>query len=55
MERPVADTVLDCLPLERAITGPAIIEEAGATTIVPPEFTATVDALGCLLLDAGHG
>ena len=42
-----------------SVAGPAIIEEAGATTLVPPEFVASVDPSGCLILsrdenDARH-
>ena len=37
--------------------GPAIVEEIGATTLVPPGFRASVDTHGNLLLDrmATHG
>ncbi|HEX3884422.1 MAG TPA: hydantoinase/oxoprolinase family protein [Stellaceae bacterium] len=34
-----------------ALTGPAIIEETGSTTIVPPGFTATVEPQGMLVLE----
>jgi N-methylhydantoinase A len=33
------------------IAGPAIIEEAGSTTLVPPGFHATVDPHGTLVLE----
>jgi N-methylhydantoinase A len=36
------------LPEGAAITGPAIVEEFGATTVVPPGWHGTVDALGNL-------
>ncbi|MCY4590204.1 MAG: hydantoinase/oxoprolinase family protein [Alphaproteobacteria bacterium] len=32
------------------LEGPAVIEESGATTLVPPGFTASVVPTGCLLL-----
>jgi len=38
------------LPLERQIAGPAIIEESGSTTVLPPAWRAHVLALGDLLL-----
>ncbi|WP_354077426.1 hydantoinase/oxoprolinase family protein [Constrictibacter sp. MBR-5] len=40
-----------------AFDGPAIVEEIGATTLVPPGFRASVDTHGNLLLDrmATHG
>ena len=39
------------VPVGAAITGPAIIDEAGATTIVPPDWTARVLAYGDMLLE----
>ena len=46
----------DRLPAGRTIKGPAIIEEAGATTVVPPQFSATLDRQGILVLKRnGHG
>ena len=38
------------LPADVAIDGPAIIEEDGATTVVPPQFSATLDRRGILIL-----
>jgi N-methylhydantoinase A len=38
------------LPIDAAIDGPAIVEEPGSSTIVPPGFHASVDGLGNLLL-----
>ncbi len=35
-----------------AIAGPAIVEEATATTVIPPEGTATIDEYGCLVIKA---
>jgi N-methylhydantoinase A len=32
----------------QAITGPAIIEERETTTVIPPDWTATVDKIGCI-------
>jgi N-methylhydantoinase A len=32
------------------INGPAIVEQMDATTVIPPDFDARVDALGNLLL-----
>jgi N-methylhydantoinase A len=33
------------------LAGPAVIEETGSTTIVPPGFTATVESRGMLVLE----
>ena len=35
-----------------AIEGPAILEEATATTVIPPEASATIDEYGCLVIEA---
>lgn len=35
-----------------AIEGPAIVEEATATTVIPPEGSATIDRYGCLIIEA---
>ena len=35
-----------------SINGPAIVEEATATTVIPPEGSATIDAFGCLIIEA---
>ena len=43
------------LPSGSRIAGPAIIEETGATTLVPPGFRATVEPGGCLILDGREG
>ncbi len=40
------------LPPGCSIDGPAIIEEATATTVIPPRGWATVDRYGCLLIKA---
>ena len=37
------------LPLGYAFKGPAIVEEAGGTSIIPPEWAITVDDSGGLL------
>ena len=33
-----------------AMAGPAIVEEATATTVIPPEASATIDPYGCLII-----
>jgi N-methylhydantoinase A len=43
------------LPPGAAFDGPAIVEEAGAVTAVPPEFCGRVDAFGNLVLERAHG
>jgi N-methylhydantoinase A len=40
----------DHLPTGVAIQGPALIEEDGTTTVVPPGWVAKLDRIGCLLL-----
>jgi len=32
------------------VQGPALVEEGGSTTVVPPGWTAALDAAGCLIL-----
>ncbi len=41
----------DRLPGGEPVTGPAIVEEMGATTVVPPGWTATVGTWGELVLE----
>ena len=43
----------DRLPSGAALEGPALIEEAGTTTVVPPGFRAGVDAHANLILERG--
>jgi N-methylhydantoinase A/oxoprolinase/acetone carboxylase beta subunit len=43
------------LPPGAAFGGPAIVEEAGAVTAVPPDFCGRVDACGNLVLERAHG
>jgi N-methylhydantoinase A len=38
------------LPAGRVVTGPTIVEEMGATTVIPPGWTATVGEWGELVL-----
>ena len=40
----------DRLPPGRPVKGPALIEEDGSTTVVPPGWNAALDAVGCLIL-----
>jgi N-methylhydantoinase A len=48
--RPAAIYDRSLLPAGAEIAGPAIIEEAGSTTLVPPGFHAAVDPHGTLVL-----
>jgi N-methylhydantoinase A len=34
----------------QSLKGPAIIEERETTTVIPPEWTATVDGIGCIFV-----
>jgi N-methylhydantoinase A len=46
----------DRLVLDEVVVGPAVIEESGSTTIVPPGWTARTMAHGELLMErSGHG
>ena len=38
------------LARSQTVAGPAIIEERETTTVVPPGWSATIDALGCIVL-----
>ena len=40
----------DRLPPGIAVKGPALVEEDGSTTVVPPGWDAALDAAGCLIL-----
>ena len=48
-ETPVYDR--DRIPPETAIEGPAIVEEAGATTVLPPGWRAHANGFGDLVLE----
>jgi N-methylhydantoinase A len=37
----------------QSVRGPAIIEERETTTVIPPGWTATVDAIGCIFVRRG--
>ncbi len=39
------------LPATTRIEGPAIVEDAGASTLVPPDFSTSLDAFGNLVLE----
>ncbi|MGE0724947.1 MAG: hydantoinase/oxoprolinase family protein [Alphaproteobacteria bacterium] len=41
----------DLLPVDVAFDGPAIVEESGSTTVIPPGFTARLERFGCLLIE----
>jgi N-methylhydantoinase A len=51
METPVYDRVK--LPPEATLEGPALVEEPGTTTVVPPAFRARADRHGNLILERG--
>jgi N-methylhydantoinase A len=42
------------MPPEESVAGPAIIEEAGSSTVVPPGWSVKLDQIGCLVLSR-HG
>jgi N-methylhydantoinase A len=41
----------EAIPLDARVAGPAIIEEAGATTLLPPGWSARLEASGSLVLE----
>ena len=41
----------EAIPLDARIPGPAIIEEAGATTLLPPGWTARLEPSGSLVME----
>jgi N-methylhydantoinase A len=43
----------EAIPLDARIAGPAIIEEAGATTLLPPGWSARLEPSGALVLERG--
>jgi N-methylhydantoinase A len=43
------------MPPGEAMTGPAIIEEAGSSTVVPPGWSVALDRIGCLVLRRHDG
>ncbi len=47
-DTPVLDR--DLLPAAVPLDGPALIEEGGSTTVVPPGWSVEMDAIGCLIL-----
>jgi N-methylhydantoinase A len=51
-----ADAVIlarEAIPLDARIAGPAIIEEPGATTLLPPGWSARLEPSGSLVLERG--
>jgi N-methylhydantoinase A len=50
IERLVSVFDRDRLPPGAAVTGPALIEEGGSTTLVPPGWSAELDSVGCLVM-----
>ncbi len=38
------------LPTGQSVPGPAIVQEAGSSTVVPPDWTVEREAIGCLIL-----
>ena len=49
-ERQVTIFERDRLPANQAINGPALLEEAGSTTLLPNGWSAELDAIGCLVM-----
>ena len=49
-ELPVPVLRRDGLPPGPTVTGPALIEEAGSSTVVPPGWTAALNRTGCIVL-----
>ncbi len=55
VERSVPIIDRDRLPPGEALAGPAIIEEEGSSTVVPPGWSVALDPIGCLVLRRGRG
>jgi N-methylhydantoinase A len=51
--KPVASMIYerDSLPVKKLLTGPAVITEYSATTVVPPGMRFSVDAASNLIID----
>ena len=43
------------MPPEKTVIGPAIVEEAGSSTVVPPGWSVKLDQIGCLILRRQSG
>jgi N-methylhydantoinase A len=41
----------ELLPPERPFEGPALVEEDGSSTVVPPGWSVVLDQVGCLVLN----
>jgi N-methylhydantoinase A len=50
VERQIGVLDRDRLPPGIAVTGPAVIEEAGSTSVVPPGWSAVLDCVGCIIM-----
>lgn len=48
--RDVAVLARGRMPAGQAFQGPALVEEDGSSTVVPPGWSATLDTVGCLVL-----
>ena len=46
-------TIATTLAAGQSVNGPAIIEERETTTVIPPDWTATVDKIGCIFARKG--
>ena len=44
---------INSLAAGQSVKGPAIIEERETTTVIPPDWTATVDKIGCIFARKG--
>ena len=45
----------DRMPPGETVTGPAIVEEDGSSTVVPPGWSVALDSIGCLVLRRNLG
>jgi N-methylhydantoinase A len=50
VERQVTVFDRDRLPTGQVVNGPALVEEGGSTSVVPPGWSAELDPVGCLVL-----
>ena len=52
---PVPILARDRMPPGETVTGPAIVEEDGSSTVVPPGWSVALDSIGCLVLRRNLG
>jgi len=49
-ERTISVFDRDRLPAAQTVNGPVLVEEGGSTTVVPADWSFSLDAIGCLVM-----